>query len=777
MPFLAKSRPKANGEDISLEEHTQNVVSEVRKVLAHHAFVAAKYARLTAGKSLEARTVNAAEYHDEGKKCPKWQNACQADNLIHKQTGKDGRNLLKTGVRHEIESIKRLPSEVLTKLADPVKISILAHHGKLGQHKHRQWEEDEKAREIWAWVKNMRGEAIPEGVDKLKAAIQKNYEFAGVRSYLQLADHRASIIEGDNTVPAFTPFRYSFQHSKKRPVQDLVEQHWQDRLLLLRAPTGSGKTDACLLWADKQINGEKKRADRLVIAMPTRFTSNALAIGVKESAELGSTGLYHSSAWFKQFHEKAKLSRKDEHEAKTLHEFARLLETPITVCTIDHLLIAQTHSKEDHHGITFNLAHSCVVIDEADFYDDFTQANIFELLRILNILDVPVLLMSASLPESSLKIYQRTGFDVQAIREDTSDLKRIRCRVEAIQEYESLLDIEPLLERALHEPTIIYANTVARAMEFYIWFEKRMTADDVILYHSRFTEPDKVKIEEDLLQRLGKKAWESGTAKGVAILTQIGEMSVNISARLMISELCPMDRLVQRAGRLTRFQPDNFQSEIGRLFILKPQKKDALYPAPYGTYQQGKGWLPYAALLETEKRLECKNYNAEEFVRLINLIYANSDLAEISNQERYRDLIKLNWLFLPAEEAKEDDGTNQKWRSRDIMGQTEIFIRDPLEYIKKNPQRKLLSEHESGVYFNNYREFQAYKNQYVVSYPSYLIAKGKDKGRLYIREVWIGDYQKDSLKIWCADTSCYNTLNGEERRIGLDVVTNEDNTL
>lgn len=764
MNFLAKSRPKANGEDISVEEHTQNVVSETRKVLAHHPFVARKYADLTAGKNLEARTVNAAEYHDEGKKCFKWQNACQQDNLIYKQTGKDGRNLLKTGVRHEIESVKMHPN---VQFADPVKISILAHHSKLGRYKHKQWEEDEKAREIWKWVNNL-NVSIPRG-DTFRSAIQKNYEFAGVRSYLQLADHRASIIEGENSVPAFTPFSYAFQHPHKRPVQELVERHWQDKLLLLRAPTGSGKTDACLLWASKQI--ENGRADRLVIAMPTRFTSNALAIGVKESAQLGSTGLYHSSAWFKQFHEKAKLSREDEHEAKTLHEFARLLETPITVCTIDHLLIAQTHSKEDHHSITFNLAHSCVVIDEADFYDDFTQANIFELLRILNILDVPVLLMSASLPESALKIYQRTGYDIKEIREDTSDSKRVRCRIESIQAYESLSDVETLLEKALDEPTIIYANTVARAMEFYAWFEKRTSLNDVILYHSRFTEPDKVKKEDDLLQRLGKESWQNGTAKGVAILTQIGEMSVNISARLMISELCPMDRLVQRAGRLTRFQPNNFQSEVGRLFVLKPQKKDVLYPAPYGTWQSGKGWLPFEALVETEKRLECKNYNAEEFVRLINEIYNNSDLAEITNQIKYQDLIKNNWLVLPEEEANEDNGTNQVWRSRNILGQTEIFILDPLEYVRKNPQRKLLQEHERGVYFTNYKEFQAFKNQYVVGYPSYLIAKGKEKGNLYHREVWIGDYQKEPLKIWCADTSCYND------RIGLNVVSNEDNTL
>ena len=60
------------------------------------------------------------------------------------------------------------------------------------------------------------------------------------------------------------------------------------------------------------------------------------------------------------------------------HEFAKHFETPVTVCTIDHLLISLTHTKEEHHAITFNMAHSCVVIDEADFYDEFTQANILD---------------------------------------------------------------------------------------------------------------------------------------------------------------------------------------------------------------------------------------------------------------------------------------------------------------------------------------------------------------------------------------------------------------
>lgn len=161
--------------------------------------------------------------------------------------------------------------------------------------------------------------------------------------------------------------------------------------------------------------------------MPTRFTSNALAINITDS--ITHRGLYHSSAWFNEFFTQSRSDHKTQHFAKLQHEFARLLENPVTVCTIDHLLVAQTHTREDHHLITFNLSNSCVVIDEADFYDEFTQANIVQLLKILQILKVPVLLMSASLPEACLELYKSTGYKVTEIKEDASDYERNRFEI------------------------------------------------------------------------------------------------------------------------------------------------------------------------------------------------------------------------------------------------------------------------------------------------------------------------------------------------------------
>src|SRR5690606_12494653 len=109
------------------------------------------------------------------------------------------------------------------------------------------------------------------------------------------------------------------------------------------------------------------------------------------------------------------------------------------VCTIDHLLMALTLTREDHHLITFNLANSCLVIDEADFYDEFTHANIMVMLEFLKYWKVPVLLMSASLPESVLPLYRKFGLPVLDIKEDNLDQEdyiRTKFKVECIKSCE-----------------------------------------------------------------------------------------------------------------------------------------------------------------------------------------------------------------------------------------------------------------------------------------------------------------------------------------------------
>jgi CRISPR-associated endonuclease/helicase Cas3 len=736
----------AKSSGLTLQEHTENVMLEGRKIAESYPFVMDKYESMTQ-RSLVKRLEGACKFHDVGKGHERWQTAVQKDYQIfldwQKVNGgifKDfqiavkntGTNLMTAHCRHEISSVIQCPNLPL-----PMLIAIGAHHGKLSKRHEAKWIEApykmNGSQEAWNKFCSLGLDFTNKAAFRFREVLKRHYEFAGVRGLLQLADVRASIAENDAFIPPFIPFTYDFPKGwAKRPVQQIAEESWKDDLLLIRAPTGAGKTAASLLWANQQI--QNNRADRLIIAMPTRFTSNALAINVTD--DLSDTGLYHSSAWFKEFHEKAKESRTARHEAKMLHEFARKLLTPVTVCTIDHLLMCLTLSREDHHSIAFNMAHSCVVIDEADFYDDFTQANILVLLEALNEWKVPVMIMSASLPASSLKMYQSTGYKVQEIKEDISDNTRHRCEVKNIQDYEKVAELSELLIKCTQQPAIIYANTVAKAIEFYNWFNDN-TDIEPMLYHSRFTEPDKLKKEKVLIDNLGRKAWENGTANGVAILTQIGEMSINISADLMISDICPIDRLVQRAGRLCRFD-----KKIGDLRVVIPyqtrenkktkEKTKGIYPAPYGNFERrDMKWIINPALQKTIDLLELRRYSAQNFVDFINIVYEKLEDFSIrakQNAKLLKEQFAYNWIVLPNANSEIDDTETLFWKSRDIDNNLTV-----LTIFPKNP------------YFTNYMEWQAFKNENSVDLPVYLIQKGKKLHKIYQSKIYLKD---EEIEVW-----------------------------
>lgn len=724
--FLAKPT------GISLKEHTRNVVSESENYIAARPFVFEKYFCLI-GTALQDSVSKVCKYHDLGKKFSQWQNACKKEFDNYRITGKiNGKYLKGAKVRHEIYSAIFCQQNNIF-LTEEELTAILAHHGKLSVQHEDKWERwcNGAGKDLWKRCKQ-----ISNRIDKwdFSKVILNGYKHDALRAILQFADKRASAKEENELIADYAPFNYHFNPDwNKRPVQQLAETFATDDLLLLRAPTGAGKTDAALLWAAKQIK-ELKRADRLVIALPTRFTSNALATNILSA--ISETGIYHST------------SKLLGTQSPLLNGFAKLLETPVTVCTIDHLLIALSKTKEDHHQTSFNLANSCLVIDEADFYDAFTQANLLVLLEALNALKVPVLLMSASLPQSSLRLYQQSGYNVQEIKEDTTDYKRVRCNVVAQLSYESFDDVKNVLAEATKQPSIIYVNTVDKAIKLMTWFANNFTGCDVILYHSRFTESDKQKKEDMLIDLLGKNAWIENRAKGIAILTQIGEMSVNISADYMISDVCPIDRLVQRAGRLSRFK-----SEAGNLTLLIPQQNSNLYPAPYGNFNSG-SWIANESLGKTMELMQTGSYSAKDFVDLVNVVYENgllfSDKAT-TNKKKFRELIKSNWLILPAYELdeKKDSGN---WKTRDIGGQEVVLTLTPDELEQR--------------YFKNYLDFEKLKNKFGVSCPTYLIKKNIDSGRLIMDKVIITD--DDEPVILLSSQNIYNPT------YGLDLSTSKE---
>ncbi|GAB5517867.1 MAG: hypothetical protein RhofKO_01180 [Rhodothermales bacterium] len=723
---------------ITLDDHTRHVVEHARAVLAARPFMAKKYLTLTGDAALDEQVIRVAAAHDLGKKHRIWQSACQEDYKAYRQwrerQGLDpaavvpedyerysdeqkataGAHLRKGELRHEFASLPRFLNVTKQQGAMPPTLAeraaIAAHHRKLGwQHKER-WYAQAKGAFGGEW-EALEADAkmfFKAGRKRTQLTVLKRYKVAAVRALLQLADTRASREEAGKQVPPITPFSYDFPHTKQdgslslRPVQEAARKHAHLTEMILRAPTGSGKTDAALLWAKQQIE-VLQRADRLIMAMPTRFTSNALAINVAGS--LSDTGLYHSSAWVNWYQPDNSAGKEKRDDAKEQQKLARLLVTPITVCTIDHLLIALTGAREDHHAIFFNLANACVVFDETDFYDPFIQANLVVLLRVLRWLKVPFLMMSATVPESARALYEIQHPIVEPQPDQATLSIDERSTPERVLHFAGPStgpeDIAGVLERFVEARRgIIYANTIERAMAYYRWFEER--GIETILYHSLFTEPDKKRIEQKLIAALGRKAWWAGTASCIAILTQIGEMSINISAPLMLSDMCPVDRLAQRAGRLLRFGFGG--PSQGILYLTTPQKKGALYPAPYGEWT-GKQWKPARALAETMRLAQEGPFTPASLLELVNTIYADVLVFEdksLDNQKRLYDAIKANWLIVPEAPAKKDDDVYQAWRSRDIGPTETIFIETP--------------EH-----FYSYDAYRSFEAEYGISCPAYLI--------------------------------------------------------
>jgi CRISPR-associated endonuclease/helicase Cas3 len=385
------------------------------------------------GDTLSEDLLKAAKFHDWGKAYSIWQEACQKDHQAYlmwrvcnnlptdEYSSADyrryeqemrrsrklaGKHIFKARLRHEIASLFFIEKNGVT-LSEKIRSAIAAHHGKLSfKYKHR-WKEDGRKphssigpfEKYWKEFEILTDEVSDEDI---KTILQKRYEFSAIRALLQLADTRASRKEGEGNDAHYelSPFPKVKRFPSLRPVQKAALKVVDQPISILRAPTGSGKTHAALLWAEEQVI--KGRADRLVIAMPTRFTSNALAIGTVD--QLGETGLYHSSAWYNQFGD---LNYGQAYkEALEAHRMAKFLATPVTVCTIDHLLISLTNTREAHHSTFFFLANSAVVFDEADFYDPFVQANMVVLIQALRVLKVPVLIMSATVPDSARSFYQ-----------------------------------------------------------------------------------------------------------------------------------------------------------------------------------------------------------------------------------------------------------------------------------------------------------------------------------------------------------------------------------
>jgi len=355
-------------------------------------------------------------------------------------------------------------------------------------------------------------------------------------------------------------------------------------LTILEMPTGSGKTEAALYLADRTIQQFENRG--LYIAMPTKATSNQMFSRVKAFLETRypSTWInlqlaYGAAKWSPALKDISltsiaadELEHPDIAALTWFYPRKRTLLAPFGVGTVDQALTSILQTTHFFLRL-FGLSGKVIIFDEVHAYDIYMSTLFKRLLRWLNAMGTSVIILSATLPEKTRQELAAAYLGEREIVLNTVAYPRItsvsQAQAKTIHfppppdcavslEY---IDVAPVviakrLKAQLQNGgcAAVICNTVHRAQEVYEAIRETdiVPEEGLILFHARIPGLWREGIEEAVLNRFGPKG--NRPYKSIVVATQVIEQSLDLDFDIMVTDLAPIDLLIQRAGRLHRHQ-------------------------------------------------------------------------------------------------------------------------------------------------------------------------------------------------------------------------------
>jgi len=304
--------------------------------------------------------------------------------------------------------------------------------------------------------------------------------------------------------------------------------------VILKAPTGYGKTETSLLWT--HANMSSTYSNRIFYILPYKASINAMYERLKGRyfTEHGMVGILHSSSNYYLY-----ASGEDYRKLTSLY---RKIYSPIKVLTPFQLMKAIF--GVGFYEMTFTeLTKSLLIFDEIHAYEDNIVGIILGMLEmLLKDYDVRVLIMSATLPSFLEELFLGILNPKKLLLERDEQDAFTRHRVEILDGdiIDTIGEINDII--AKHgKPILIACNTVDRAIEVY---ELLRDIYKTLLLHGRFSYGDRDRLERVLKSKFG--------GYDVVVATQVVEVSLDLSFSTIITEPAPLDALIQRFGRVNR---------------------------------------------------------------------------------------------------------------------------------------------------------------------------------------------------------------------------------
>ena len=356
---------------------------------------------------------------------------------------------------------------------------------------------------------------------------------------------------------------------------------------------GEGKTEAAFF---AHLELQRRFGHRgLYVALPTKATGNAMFARTLEFLRSQGPGrsldlqLLHGATLLNDVFQNLRFS--GIYDSETGGEIRagewfthkkRALLSEYGVGTVDQALLTILPVRHQFVRL-WGLANRVVVFDEIHAYDAYTGTLLIHLLRWLVAMGSSVVLLSATLPPSfRRKLAEIVGAEMPEVEAeyprlsiftpglvDQSHFEADIARRQTIRLQGIAPDLPAIYSELEKHPAgmcLALLNTVQRAQELYRLFPdgepleregqrvgKRLSdGTEVFLFHARFPAERRQKREDEALAVFGKEGKRNG--RKILIATQVAEQSLDLDFDLIVTDLAPIDLILQRAGRLWRHQ-------------------------------------------------------------------------------------------------------------------------------------------------------------------------------------------------------------------------------
>lgn len=404
-------------------------------------------------------------------------------------------------------------------------------------------------------------------------------------------------------------FQSRFEGHQPRPVQRLCGEVAASLeapgLIIVEAPMGEGKTEAAMIAAEELA--ARFGLSGCYWALPTQATSNAMFGRLLRWLEVlpdqGGQGvqtvsLVHSKAFLNDEYRSLPSTSENVIVSQTpqengtyqagVHEWFKGRKKAIlanfVAGTIDNVLMAALVSRHfmlRHVG----LGSKVVIIDEVHAADEYMYEFLVMSLHWLAAMGVPVVVLSATLPpQQRVALYQayesgRKGLGVdeaQGVPELDKELSYpviissgeagpVITEVQGVSRTQSVfvhqLDDAPqtlveLLSRKLRNGgnAVVIRNTVKRAQQTARLLSKHFGREAVSVAHAQFLAVDRVVNDEQILNLFGSRGASRPSGPHIVVATQVVEQSLDVDFDVMVTDLAPIDLILQRMGRLHRHE-------------------------------------------------------------------------------------------------------------------------------------------------------------------------------------------------------------------------------